>query len=391
MDVKAIIVVGPHVDASAELHACEQITKSPYALADVLGRALVFRIVDRIKQQGISSVAVVTDVSTEKWPLGTAVHGKWIHAAEDQLWKTVEHFFNVFSQEGAEAVLLIRLGAYVELDYKDFLGLHLDRQARITAAIDGTGVPLDIYALNPASPADATFLFQHQLRQFRDGCDFYSFTGYINRLSSPNHLRQLAIEGLMRRIQIEPEGEQIKPGVWVGRGAQIHKRARILSPAFIGAGSRVRAAAVITRCSALEHHTVVDCGTVVENVSTLPYTYLGAGLDVTHSVVGHNKLFNLKRGIEVEFSDPRLISEVTSHAPLRALGSLVSLAGFFPAQFLRGLFASSQREQSTSLPEAVAAPAAALESPAPIKVPAPAVDTGEFPSQLVIARRYGNE
>jgi hypothetical protein len=231
--------------------------------------------------------------------------------------------------------------------------------------------------------------------------EIYSFGGYVNHLSSPNHLRQLAIEGLMQRIQVAPEGEQIRPGVWLGRGAQVHKRARILSPAFIGAGSRVRAAGVVTRCSALEHHTVVDCGTVVENTTTLPYTYLGAGLDVTHSVVGHGKLFNLKRGVEVKFADPRLVGEASSHAPLRALGSLLSLASFFPAQFLRGLFAKSHRECPASLPEAIAAPAAALETPletrletpAPTKAkaPAPAVDAGEFPSQLVIARRYGNE
>ena len=390
MDVKAIVVVGPHSDASPE-SLSEQITGTPYALADVLGKPLVFRVIDRLKDYGIESVAVVADAPTEQWPIGTAVNGRWIHAANEQLWDSVEQAFNDFVEDGAEVVLLVRLGAWTEIDYKDLLSFHLYREADITSAIDGDGVPLDAYALSAAARNDATYLIRHQLRQFRDRCEFYSFTGYINRLSSPNHLRQLAIEGLMRRIQLEPEGEQVKPGVWLGRGAQVHKRARVLSPAFIGAASRVRAAAVITRCSALEHHTVVDCGTVVENTTVLPYTYVGAGLDVTHSVVGHSKLFNLKRGVEVEFSDPRLVGEASSHAPLRALGSLVSLAGFFPAQLLRGLFATSHRECPTSLPEAVAAPAAALETTAPIKAKAPAVDAGEFPSQLVIARRYGNE
>jgi NDP-sugar pyrophosphorylase family protein len=390
MDVKAVVVVGPHGDAS-ELHVREQITGTPYALADVLGKPLVFRTIDRLKRHGITDVAVVTDVPADKWPVGTAVNGKWIQASGEQLWSSVEQAFNHFLQKVPPVVLLIRLGAYAEIDFREFLQFHLDCHAPITSAIDGSGIPLDVYALSPAHRPDAAYLLQHQLRQFRDSCKFFSFTGYINRLSSPNHLRQLAIEGLMRRVEIEPEGEQLKPGVWVGRGAQVHKRARVLSPAFIGAGSRVRAAAVVTRCSALEHHTVVDCGTVVENVTTLPYTYVGAGLDITHSVVGHSKLFNLKRDVEVEFADPRLIGEASSRAPLRALGSLISLASFFPAQFLRGLFASSQRERPTSLPEAAAAPAAALETPAPIKAAAPAVDAGEFPSQLVIARRYGNE
>lgn len=396
MDVRAIVVIGARSDASAALQSrdsqpCEQITGSPCALADVLGKPLVFRVVDRLRQQDIRTVTVVTNAATEHWPLGTAAHGNWISTDQQQLWKSVEQVFSDFAQDGAELVLVLRLGAYAEIDYNDLLQFHLDRHAHITAAVDSDGVSLDVYALSASRRNDAAFMFRHGLRESRAGCESYPFTGYINRLSSPNHLRQLAIEGLMRRIQMAPEGEQIKPGVWLGRGAQVHKRARILSPAFIGAGCRVRAAAVITRCTALEHNTVVDCGTVVENVTTLPYTYLGAGLDVTHSVVGHGKLFNLKRGVEVEFADPRLIGEASSHAPLRALGSLLSLASFFPAQFLRGLFATSHRERPASLPEAMAVPAAALESPAPIKATAPAVDAGEFPSQLVIARRYGNE
>jgi hypothetical protein len=137
---------------------------------------------------------------------------------------------------------------------------------------------------------------------------------------------------------------------------------------------------------------VVDCGTVVENVTTLPFTYLGAGLDVTHSVVGRSRIWNLKRNVEVEFADARLIGEAPSNAPLRALGSLMSLASLLPAQLLRGIFAPSHRECSPSLPEAIQAPAAALESPAAtMKASAPSVDAGEFPANLVIARRYGNE
>lgn len=389
MDVRAILVIGDHSGDSRDNLSG---SATPYTFHDVLGKPIVFRVIDQLHQRDIRDVTVITDAACDQWPLGTAVNGSWISAPGEQLWKTVEHTFDVLVQNGAELVLVIRLGAYTELDYNDLIQFHLDRHPHTTSVIDAQGTPLDIYAISASRRNHAAHLFRHQLLQHRSSCENYLFTGYINRLSSPNHLRQLAIEGLMQRIQLRPEGEQVKPGVWLGRGAQVHKRARILGPSFIGAGSRVRAAAVVTRCSALEHHTVVDCGTVVENVTTLPYTYLGAGLDVTHSVVGHSKLYNLKRGVEVEFSDPRLVGEASSHAPLRAVGSLLALASFFPAQLLRGLFASSQRECPASLPEAIAAPAAALETTAPVKAKtAPAVDAGEFPSQLVIARRYGNE
>jgi hypothetical protein len=390
MDVRAIVVLG------ASNFTCESpqeiIAGVPMAFADVLGKPVIFRVVENLKSNDVNSVTVITDAAAKGWPTGTATHGTWVQTPTDQLWRTVEQTFADASQAGAELVLLVRLGVYAELNYSDLLQYHFGRRTHVTCVVDQAGHSLDIYAISGSRRNEAAFLIRHQLREFRSGCRFYSFNGYVNPLATPLDLRNLAIDALMQRTHIQPEGEQIKPGVWVGRGAQIHRRARVLSPAYIGPGSRVRAAAVITRCTALEHHSVVDCGTVVENVTTLPYTYLGAGLDVTHSVVGHSRLWNLKRNVEVEFADARLIGEAPTNAPLRALGSLMSLASFVPAQLLRGIFAPSHREPSPCLPDAIRTPAAALESPAPkMKSSAPSVDAGEFPANLVIARRYGNE
>lgn len=389
MDVRAIVVLG------APEESYETIAGESYALADVLGAPVVYRVLDQLKATAeVSSITVVTEAPPSTWPQGATPEngrGTWVQAAGEQLWRTAEQAFEDHCQNGAEQILIIRIGAFTELDFGDVIKYHSQQSHHVTAVVDSQGVPLDIYVISGSRRNDAAYLFRHRLRQFRSRYEKYPFDGYTNRLTSPHDLRHLAVEGLMQRIRLKPEGTEIKPGVWVGRGAQIHRRSRVLSPAFIGAGCRVRAASVITRCSSLEHHTVVDCGTVVENVSTLPFTYLGAGLDVTHSVVGRSRVWNLKRNVEVEFADARLIGEASANAPLRALGSLLSLASFFPAQFLRGLFAPSHRECPASLPGAISTPAAALEAPASLKAAAPAVDAGEFPANLVVARRYGNE
>ncbi|HWR15805.1 MAG TPA: hypothetical protein VN577_13340 [Terriglobales bacterium] len=386
MDVRAIVVLG----APSKTH--ESIGGLPYALSDVLGKPIAFRIIEKLRDAGVERATVITEAPPSAWPTGTAEHGNWQQAAGDDLWRKAEAVFEEYSTAGADLVLFLRLGAYADIDFGDLMQFHNGRGSRITAVIDETGERLDIYAITGSRRNDAAYLFRHELKEFRQSCNSYLFTGYLNRLTSPHHLRALAVDALMQRVRIVPEGKQIRPGVWLGRGAQVHRRARVLSPAYIGAGSRVRAAAVVTRCSALEHHTVVDCGTVVENISTLPYTYLGAGLDVSHSVVGRSRVWNLKRNVEVEFSDPRLIGEASANAPLRALGGFLSLVSFLPAQVLRGVFASSHRECPPSLPDSIATPAAALEVPAKTKAPAaPAVDAGEFPANLAIARRYGNE
>jgi hypothetical protein len=390
MDVRAIIVLGPAHESMD--HPLETLSVKPLALTDVLGKPVVFRVIERLRAHGIRSLAVVTDVSSKDWPVGAAAQGTWIPASRDSLWRLVQQTFTDFSQGGAETILLVRIGPYTEVNYSDLTSFHRDNRRRLTCVVDEAGTPVDIYAIDASRRNDAAYLFRHQLRKFRADCDIYTFDGYSNRLATPLDLRNLAIDGLMERNRVTPEGDQIRPGVWVARGATIHRRARILSPAYIGAGARVRAAAVVTRCSALEHHSVVDCGTVVENVTTLPYTYVGAGLDVTHSIVGDHRVWNLKRDVEVEFADSSLIGRATANAPLRALGSLLSLSSFLPAQFLRGIFAPSHRDDCPSLPDAIQAPSPALDRPAnPVKSSAPSVDAGEFPANLAIARRYGNE
>jgi carbonic anhydrase/acetyltransferase-like protein (isoleucine patch superfamily) len=390
MDVRAIIVLGSSPEFADT--TWEKLVGAPLAVADVLGKPVIFRIVDRLKASGVGAVAVITDTPTKDWPTRASTQGTWTFAAPDQLWRTVEQTFADSGPGGADVVLLIRVGAYADIPYSDFVQYHLERRRHVTCAIDGHGHPLDIYAIGGSRRNDGVYLVRHQLRKLRSGCEFYPFSGYVNHLTTIRDLRTLAIDALMQRVNIEPEGEQIKPGVWVGRGANIHRRARVLSPTYIGAGACVRAAAVVTRCSALEHHTVVDCGSVVENVSTLPYTYVGAGLDLAHAVVGHRRVWNLKRNVEVEFADARLIGEAPANAPLRVLGSLVSFARCLPAKLLRGIFVPSHRESPPSLPDAINAPAAALQAPAAtMKASAPSVDAGEFPANLVIARRYGNE
>jgi len=81
---------------------------------------------------------------------------------------------------------------------------------------------------------------------------------------------------------------------------------------------------------------------------------------------------------------PRFFAQPTCHWRPEVTGGVLAEES---AELLRGFFRGNQRECPPSLPEAIKTPAAALE--APVNRTAPAVDAGEFPGNLVIARRYG--
>ena len=98
----------------------------------------------------------------------------------------------------------------------------------------------------------------------------------------------------------------------------MHRRARIVAPAYIGRNVKVQANALVTRCSNLERGCEVGYGTVVEDASILRDTCLGTGLDVTHAVVWGRNLINLRHDVALEINDPKLVSGPTDRPPAAA-------------------------------------------------------------------------
>jgi NDP-sugar pyrophosphorylase family protein len=129
---------------------------------------------------------------------------------------------------------------------------------------------------------------------------------------------------------MRPPGKEIRPGVWVEPGAQIHRRARIIAPAYIGRGAEVREDTLITRSSNLESSCYIDYGTVIEDSSILTNSYIGIWLDVSRAVVKGNKLANVGRNVVLNISDPNVIrenmaiaKESTRHSTMPASGRLL--------------------------------------------------------------------
>ena len=390
MDVRAIVLVGPPADDDGKR---ERLGGVPLALLDVLGKPMLHRMVERLRAAGIEKVSVICSTglgdAAQFARLAQLPDVSWSFAMnDDEMWRLAEQRFSESAQEGTDAVLALRMGPYAELDFDHFVQHHIDQGARVTAATRD-GREFGVFAISASRRNDAAFLFRHRFTECRVPCTQYAFTGYFNPLAGAGDLRLLSRDGLFLRNGVRPIGKEKKPGVWVADGARIDRGARILAPAFIGARARVRAAAVLTHATAVEHHADVDCGSVVEDTNVLPFSSVGAGLDVAHSVVGFRRLYHLKHHTEVEFSDPKLIGMSSVYAPVRALASAASLAAFLPTQIFHGFFGKSRREKPTDLPAAVQAPSPALQSPA--LQSSAEKDPAEFPPNLAIVRRYGNE
>ncbi len=380
MDVRAVILVG-----GAHSEDSEQLAGIPIGLLDVLGEPILQRVINRLDHFGVSGIAVVSHVPASAASLarGSIRPGiRWTDAVNGNFWRSAEASFNDMAQAGAELVLVIRLGAYAELDYEVVVQFHLDSHSRVTSVCDASGAPIDTFVISASRRNDAAFLFRHELQQMRGTFEVCRFEGYINPLQDARDLRILALDGFAGVANIPPCGREIKPGVWVADGARVHRTARLLAPCFVGTRAKIRAASLLTRGSVAEHHSQVDCGTIVENSTILPASTVGAGLDAVQSVIGFRRIWNIHRSVEVEISDHQFVGALRS-APARMAGSAARMAAFFTrsvGQVLLGRKGSPQPD----LREAVSRPAEALKN-------AEVAQDGLPASEFLPARRYGNE
>jgi len=387
MDIRALVLV----NKSAELLADPiPFSSLPPALLEVAGKTPLERTLERLRYFGIQAITVVSDSDSLPPASGGSGDGSsYLNSARERFWRAAESSFNDLVQEGAELVVLLSLGGYAEIDFEKMVQFHLDQNARVSQAWKDEKA-LQVFCISASRRNDAASLLRSQLARCRSECPFFVHEGYSNSLSDARDLRQLAIDILTLKTETRPSGAEVRPGVWVESRALIEKGARLVAPAFVGAFAKIRTHAVITRCSSVEHHAQVDCGTVTENSTVLPYCRVGAGLDVAHSVIGAGTIANLRRDVTVEILDPKLIGAVLAAPGQRLLHAALELASYIPRQMWRGLFGKPQVQQP-DLKTALKQTSPTLGGAAGYEAPACDSDAADIPSNLAAVRRYGHQ
>src|ERR1041385_1860854 len=140
MDIRGLLLANSENSGAA--------AAAPLATLDVAGKSTLQRMAERLQQYGISQVsAVVEDApSVDQRNFGLPSDVACISAAPDRFWRTAENAFNEMAQSGAELVVLVRLGAYIEADLEKFVQFHIDRGGRVTQLASG-GIDMKLHEL----------------------------------------------------------------------------------------------------------------------------------------------------------------------------------------------------------------------------------------------------
>jgi hypothetical protein len=283
------------------------------ARLDILGRNLLDRTIAKLRQLPSVSVRIIPEspATTSLLPARSAKANAFINAWENAVASHV--------QEGAQHLLLLRIGSYSDIDFHEVLHFHVQRGGALTQAYGPAG-PLDLAVVDAECLRGVEAPYRKILSTFMPDQERFFYEGYINPLNQPPDLRRLVEDGLAGRCGLRPVGAEVTPGIWLGAEAQVDASVSVSAPAFIGARSRIANSCSITGSSSIERDCEIDCGTNVDQSCILQGIYVGVALDVRRSVVSPKRLFHLDRNVEVEIGDERLIG-ITKLAPLSLGGA----------------------------------------------------------------------
>ncbi len=306
------IIIGEETGAVEDTHYPSRAGswQWPWASVEVLGKTPIARLADSLKEVCAAVSVIVND------PAG----GQQSTTPPTSVADLAAARFAEYKGDGFETVLVARCGAYVELDAAGMLSFHGEQGSIITRAFADDG-PLDLWMVDasalPCTPLMSALLCTRP--------SVYRSKGYVNRLRNARDFRQLVLDSFHSRCRLRPQGSEIKPGIWNCDGAQIDRSARVVAPAFIGRDVRISAECLITRGSNVERNSRVDFGTAVEDSSILSDSYVGIGLDVSHSIVDGRNLLNLRHNVNLEITDPVVMRKNTvrggDHQPLASFES----------------------------------------------------------------------
>lgn len=304
------IIITERVEAGEERQTRSRVGtwRKPWACVDMLGQSAVARFAEYLRREGCDSVSVVgNDLALSRRSKAPTDH--WVNA---------ELLLANHQQEGFETILVARCGAYVEFDLAEMLRFHNEHGEATTRGEAADG-PLDLWMVNSSSFSSREGIVS-ALRAANSVP--YQLAGYVNRLQTAGDFRRLVLDSFSSRCGMRPEGSETRPGVWICEGAQIERSARIVAPAFIGRDVKIADECLITRGSNIESNSQIDFGTAIEDSSILSDSYVGIGLDLSHSVVDGSSLLNLQHNVTLEITDPVVMRQ----KPVRG-GSRQSWAG----------------------------------------------------------------
>ncbi len=155
-----------------------------------------------------------------------------------------------------------------------------------------------IYVLKPEifayMEAGRSYDFSKDLfpRMVHEGKTVQGFvsTDYWTDIGNLQQYQQANFDALNGKVRCTIDGEQIRPGVWVGENTQIHPEANVIAPVAIGSNVTIDAGAIVGGDTVIGNSTIVAAGASLHRTVGWDNAYFGEQCHVTGSTIANRNI-----------------------------------------------------------------------------------------------------
>jgi mannose-1-phosphate guanylyltransferase / phosphomannomutase len=112
--------------------------------------------------------------------------------------------------------------------------------------------------------------------------------GYWEDVGTHDSYRRAHADVLRGLVDVEVDGFEVAPGVWVGKGAEVDSDAELVGPCLIGAFTKVEAGARIGELTVLGDNVVVKGGAQLDRAVVHDNAFIGPQVTLRGCVIGKN-------------------------------------------------------------------------------------------------------
>jgi len=114
----------------------------------------------------------------------------------------------------------------------------------------------------------------------------YIMDEYWSDIGTLPQYREAQEHLLSGRMALEPAGESISPGIWVGANTVIENGATIIPPTCIGRNCKIKSGARVGPYTVIGDNALVESGANIERSVVWDSAYLGANVGVYSAIIG---------------------------------------------------------------------------------------------------------
>jgi mannose-1-phosphate guanylyltransferase/phosphomannomutase len=335
-------------------------SNAPKPLLPLVNKPMMEHVVELLKRHGIDeivvTVAFMANAIREYFGDGSEFGVKMTYATEETPLGTAGSVRNAMDQL-TERFLVISGDVLTDVDLSAIVDVHEKNQAMATIGLAHVDNPLEfgivitredgtierflekptwgqvfsdtintgIFVLEPEIfdyiEADRPVDFSSEVfpALLADGKPLYGAVteGYWEDVGTLEAYVRAHKDILDGKVQVEIPGFELRPGVWLGEGAEVNPEATIAGPAVIGENCRIEAHATIGEYAVLGANIRVRGEAFLERTVVNDNAYLGEGVRLRGTVIGRS--CDLRKGVRTEegvvIGDECFLGDEASLAP----------------------------------------------------------------------------